>query len=113
MMAYGLLLLVAIAGLLVGLIVGVVRRHGLGRTLLGMMVGGLAAVAFILFWLYGLGAIPGVVEAIDGMGRQYPVVRSAVSIATMLTPLAGALIGLWLLSRVRPRRVEQAVQAGV
>jgi hypothetical protein len=105
MMAYAVIVLVAIAGLVVGLIVGLVRRHGFAGTFLDMLIAAVAAVVFILVWLYGLGAIPGVVQTVDSVGRQYPVVGSAVSIVTLATPLVGALVGLWLFSHVRSRPV--------
>jgi hypothetical protein len=108
MMAYGLLLLVAIAGLLLGLIVGLTRRHGIAWTFVDMLIAAIAAVAFILFWLYGLGAIPGVVQTIDRIGRQYPMIGGAISIVTLLTPLVGAAIGLWLTSRMRRSRAQYA-----
>jgi hypothetical protein len=108
MMAYALPLAVAIVGLLVGLIVGLARRHGIAGTFVDMVIAAVAAVAFILFWLYGLGAIPGVAATIDSIGRRYPIVGGAISIVTLLTPLVGALIGLWLVSRVRRGSVPSA-----
>jgi len=107
-MAYGVLLLVAIVGLVVGLVVGLTRRHGIAWTFVDMLIAAIAAVAFILFWLYGLGAIPGVAATVDSIGRQYPVIGSAISIVTLLTPLVGAGIGLWLTSRMRRSRAQLA-----
>ncbi len=101
MPAFAFPLIVLIVGGLIGLVIGLLRRHGLARTLLDIVVAGLAAVAFVLLWIYGLGAIPALRDAINSAGRSYPYVGSAVSILTLLVPVVGAAIGVWIVSRLR------------
>ncbi len=101
MIDYAFTAFVLAGGFIIGLIVGIVRRHGLAGTLLDIVVGGVAAIVFVFLWFYGLGAIPGVLETVNRVGRQYPYVGGAISLVTLLTPAIGALIGLWIVSRAR------------
>lgn len=104
MIDYAFTALVLIGGFIIGLIVGIVRRHGLLGTLADMIVAGIAAIAFVFLWFYGLGAIPGLLHTVDKVVRQYPYVGGALSFVTFLTPVIGAMIGLWIVSRFRAPR---------
>lgn len=104
MIDYAFTALVLGGGIIIGLIVGIVRRHGLLGTIADMIVAGIAAIAFVFLWFYGLGAIPGLLDAVNKVIRQYPYIGGALSFITFLTPVIGALIGLWIVSRFRAPR---------
>jgi hypothetical protein len=103
MIDFGFTFFVLVGGFVIGLVFGLARKHGLVWTLIDMVVAGVAAIAFVFLWFYGLGGIPFLREALNRIGKDIPPIGSALSFITLMTPLIGALIGLWIVSRLRRR----------
>lgn len=88
-------------GFLVGLVVGIARRHGVWGTAIDMLAAGFASIAFVYGYFQLLAAFPALTDALDAFGDGYPLIGGLLMVVTSLTPLIGAAIGLWIAARLR------------
>lgn len=94
---------VLLGGFIMGLIVGIVRKHGILWTIADSLVAGVLSIAIVFGWFGLFAAWPAGREFFDEFGKRNEFVKQFLQMLTLIMPVIGILIGLVIVRMLRRR----------
>ena len=94
---------VLLGGFVVGLIVGIIRRHGVVWAIADSIVAGVLCIAAVYAWFGLFEAWPTGRDFLNDLGKRSEVINQILQMLTLFMPVFGILIGLAVVRLVRRR----------